>query len=166
MPFSRKSLGITTSEKHEVTWSFLAQDAGTVKNVELLKGVHPATKDGAISSECIIGSKVHSIFFEMNIAAQVITNPKVFHWNIIVNRDLQTNPDPNTYNTPSKAMIIHRGMEMLPSDIGTVFKRIFVVRIPKMYQRVRDDMEINLGYIVSSSETINFCGFAIYKEYT
>ncbi len=166
MPYSRRRSAPDTKEKHEITWSNLAQDASSVQNIELVKGVHPATKDGAIPSECVIGSIVKSIFFEINIAAQVITNPKVFHWNIIVSRDLQTNPVPSAYNTPSKAMIIHRGMEMLPSDIGTVFKRIFVVRIPKIYQRVRDDMEINLGYIVSSAETINFCGFAIYKEHT
>ncbi len=165
MPFFRKRPKIT-SEKHEITWSNLAQNAGTVQNIELVKGVHPATKDGALASECIIGSNISSIYFEFHFSAQTVTNPKVIHWNVIVSRDLQTNPDPTVYNTPSKAMIIKRGMEMLPADTSTIFKRIFVVRIPRIYQRVRDDMEINFAYQASLTEGINACGIAIYKEYT
>ncbi len=165
MPFQRRRAPIT-QEKHELSWSNLGQNAGSVINIEIEKGVHPATKDGAIPSECVIGSIVKSIYFEFHFSAETVTNPKVIHWNIIVSRDLQTNPDPTVYNTPSKAMIIKRGMEMLPKDVSTIFKRIFVVRIPRIYQRVRDDMEINFAYQASSTETINACGIAIYKEYT
>ncbi len=59
-----------------------------------------------------------------------------------------------------------RGMEMLPTNVATVFKRIFVVKIPRVYNRVGDTDQYTFQYIASSSQTINACGIAIYKENT
>ncbi len=150
------------TEKHEVTWSFLAQNASAQQSIEISKGVNLANKD--TGTEVGIGSHIPWIYFELNIAAQVITNPKVFHWQISSVPVGGINSSPSTYFNLDRAQIIKRGMEMLPSDVGTVFKRIFTVKIPKIYQRVKDDQKIILSYICSSTETINFCGFAIYKE--
>ncbi len=103
---------------------------------------------------------------EFHFSAQVITNTKVVHWEIVVGNVGQALPAPSTYYDPTRALVIHRGMEMLPKDVGTVFKRVIVVRIPRIYQRIRDQMVINLIYRASSAETINACGLAIYKSYS
>ncbi len=55
-------------------------------------------------------------------------------------------------------------MEMLPKDTGTVFKRIFVVKIPRGYQRQTKAQVIQFRYVASSAEAINACGIVIYKE--
>ncbi len=164
MPFHRGPRPVIKSDKHEITWSNLAQDASSVKSVVLAVGVK--SPDQNLASEVEIGSRINSIYFEMNIAAQVITNPKVFHWEILL-RPAGLDPaagTPSLYYQIGRNLVIKRGMEMLPSDVGTVFKRIFVVRIPKKGIRVGEGDVITVRYIVSSSETINFCGFAIYKE--
>ncbi len=56
-------------------------------------------------------------------------------------------------------------MEMLPKDASTVFKRIFVVKVPRKFQRMAQNMNIEFRYIATSTEAINACGIAIYKEY-
>ncbi len=166
MPYGRSRRPIITSDKHELTWSNLGQNASTVQSIAIVRGVAPATKDEAVASECVTGSKVFSVYFEFHFSAEVITNPKVIHWQIEIQRAGQVMPVPSTYYQNERAGIIKRGMEMLPKSSSTVFKRIFVVRVPRIYQRVRDDSKINLRYICSSTETINACGIAIYKEYT
>ncbi len=70
----------------------------------------------------------------------------------------------NSYYQDTRAQVIKRGMEMLPSDQSTVFKRIVPVAIPKIYQRQRQGSVIRFDYQCSSTETINACGFCIYKE--
>ncbi len=150
------------SEKHEITWSFLNQNASAQQTIEITKGVNLANKDTA--TEVGIGSHVPWIYFELNIAAETITNPKVFHWTISSVPVAGLNSSPALYFQLDRAQIMKRGMEMLPKDVGTVFKRIFTVKIPKIYQRVKDDQKIIFSYIVSSAEPINFCGFAVFKE--
>ncbi len=121
-----------------------------------------AAKDDA--TECSIGSHVKWIYFEINFAAETITSPKVVHWSVNVTPTGMTTGVPSTYYQQDHAYILKRGMEMLPKDVGTVYKRIFVVKIPKVYQRIKDNSAIVFKYIASSAETINVCGFAIYKE--
>ncbi len=155
---------IITSDKHEITWSNLSQDASGTKTVPLVIGTQPSVTN--LASEAKIGSKVTSIFMEFHFSAETITNTKVIHWEIVAANTLQTKPTPSTYYQPTRALVIHRGMEMLPKDVGTVFKRVIVVKIPRVYQRIRDQMTIDLLYICSSAETINACGIAIYKSYS
>ncbi len=151
------------TDKHEVTWSFLAQNAATAQAVVLADTVAVADKNGNI--ECSVGSHVRWIYFEFHFSAQVVTNPKVIHWNITYQPDdSATIPAPSTYYNDERSFIMKRGMEMLPADQSTVFKRIFVLKIPKGYQRRKMADRIILNYICSSTETINACGFAIYKE--
>ncbi len=155
---------IVKSDKHEVTWSNLASDASSTTSINLATAVPVGDKN--TSTECAVGSHVTSIYFEFNVAAQVTTNPKVVHWVV------ETTPTgvtavpqaPSAYYDAQRSLIIKRGMEMLPSDQATVFKRIFVVRIPKARQRMAEGSQFNFRYICTSAETINFCGFAIYKE--
>ncbi len=161
MPYSRMR-PVIHSEKHEVTWSNLAQNASAIQTINICNPVNPTLKDGP--SEVLIGSSVRSLYFEFHFSAQVTTNPKVVHWQVMMERTGQTATSPASYDTVAKSQIFKRGMEMLPSDQSTVFKRILVVRIPKFMQRQKENSDIRFQYIVSSAETINACGFVIYKE--
>ncbi len=164
MVFRRRlNLRPIKSDKHEITWSNLVQDASGTQSIPLSVAVQSADKNAATEVE--IGSHIKSIYVEFNCAAQVITNPKVFHWKLVGQRVGETITAPSTYYQTDQSRIIKRGMEMLPSDIGTVYKRVFVIRVPKSWQRQQANMTMSLLYIVSSTEAINMCGFAIYKEY-
>ncbi len=163
MPYRNRSFQAPVKrDKHEVTWTNLAQDASTKQSIVISVGVDVGDKN--TSTECAIGSHVRSIYFEFHFSAQVVTNPKVIHWNLIFQKAGETVASPASYYQVNRAIIFKRGMEMLPPDTSTVFKRVFVVRVPKHFQRVRDGAAIIFEYISSSSETINTCGFAIYKE--
>ncbi len=152
------------SDKHEVTWSNLSADHGTATFiVPIAKGVPPADKN--TSTEVEIGSKVFSIYVEMNLAAETITNPKIIHWAMQGGSEGSTIENPTTYYQSNRSFILKRGMEMLPKDVSTVYKRIFVVRIPRKLQRQTADSFISLMFQASSTESINNCGFAIYKEF-
>ncbi len=158
----RKDLHPVNSEKHEQTFSNLASDAGTAPVIIPIV-VSVAMADVNSGTEVPRGAHVNWIFFELNFAAQVTTNPKVVHWQVMFNPTSLETSTPLTYNTNNKRFILKRGMEMLPSDTSTVFKRVFVVKIPRKYQRMGVDDNISLIYQATSTETINACGFAIYK---
>lgn len=164
MPFRRNRTVIKT-DKHEITWSLLAADFGTATtSILLVDGVEAANKN--TSTECMVGSHVRSIYIEMNMAAQTTTNPKVLHWEVLLKPFSASagSSNPSLYYQVARNQVIKRGMEMLPSDVATVYKRIFVVRVPKKAQRIGLDDQIALVFRCSSTETINVCGFAIYKE--
>ncbi len=164
MPLSRRNLPVIKSEKHEVTFTNLAADfgAGTIV-IPIVIGVPSANKDTA--TECEVGSHVKSIYVEMNIAAETVTNPKVLHWAVQGGSEGSTLENPTLYYQSNRSNILKRGMEMLPKDVGTVYKRIFVVRIPRKLQRIQQDGFISLLFRASSTESLNVCGFIIYKEF-
>ncbi len=163
MPFRKRLVAPLQSDKHEITWSSLAADVGTSSLViPLAIGVHSANKDTA--TECEIGSRVNGIYIEMNIAAQTVTNPKVLHWTVQGGQEGSTLENPTTYYQGNRSNIYKRGMEMLPTDTSTVFKRIVFVRIPKKQRRQQENGFISILFRCSSTESINVCGFAIYKE--
>ncbi len=163
MPFrNRFRSAPVKSDKHEITWSNLAQDASSIQTVTLVDVVQPTAKN--TSTEIGIGSHVYSIYFEFHFSANVVTNPKVIHWQISAYPDGATTGAPSLYYQTDRARIFKRGMEMLPKDTGTVFKRIFVARVPKKSQRLPEDGNISFQYISTSAEAINACGIAIYKE--
>ncbi len=163
MVFRRRSRGTPPNiEKHEITFSDLVKDASTDQSITLAQGVDAASKNTSI--EVLIGSRITRLYMELNVAAQVITNPKVLHWQIMKVPFGVTVPAASTYNQTSKRFIIQRGMEMLPKDVGTVYKRIISVKIPKRYQRMGDNDFLVFKYVVTSAEAVNVCAFFIYKE--
>ncbi len=165
MPYSRRRGAPIKTDKHEITWSSLAADVGTADLViPLATGVASANKDA--SAEVEVGSHVRSVYFEMNMAAETITNPKVLHWLVIVRPagSTPTSITPTLYYQNGRNLVIKRGMEMLPKDVSTVYKRVFVVRVPRKAQRFGADDKMSLVFRATSTETINVCGFAIYKE--
>ncbi len=163
MPFFRRRSAPLKTDKHENTWSFLAADQGTsTVIVPIVLGVQSADKNSP--TECEVGSHVRSIYFEFNLAAQTVTNPKVLHWTIQGGPEGTTLENPTTYYQGNRAQIFKRGMEMLPTNVSTVYKRIFVARVPKKMQRIQENGFISILFRCTSMETINNCGFAIYKE--
>ncbi len=155
------SLRPVKSEKEELTTSLLAGDRSTNLVIILAAAVDSPTIAGQVE----IGDTVKSIFIEFNVAAQTTTNPKVFHWLVEKLPSGGTSSVPSVYDAATKSQILHRGMEMLPSDTSTVFKRVFVVRIPPRLRRMQDGSQITLNIIASSAETVNFCMIAIYKHF-
>ncbi len=162
MPF-RRSLRPIKSDKHENTWSNLGQNASTVQTVTIAQGTVSADKNSATEVE--IGSRVNSIYFEFHFSPAQTGNANVVHWEILIYPSGLTPPAPNVYYQTNRSMIIKRGMEMLPVNVATVFKRIFVVKIPNSKRRMTDGSIIQFRYIASSTQTINACGIAIYKEF-
>lgn len=162
MPFRRRRSNPIKTDKHEITWSNLGQNASTVQTVTLAKTVDVADKDAA--SDTSVGSHVRSIYFEFHFSPEVITSSKVIHWQIVGYQAGQTIGVPSLYYQDERAIIFKRGMEMLVKDVGTVYKRIFVVKVPRKFQRQVKNLSLFFRYICSSTETINACGIAIYKE--
>ncbi len=153
------------SEKEEITWSNIGQDAGTAAiTINLAVGVQPGNKN--IANEVPIGSKIRAIYLEFHFSAAQTGNVNVIHW-IIGKEPFNTDlSNPNVYYQTDRRFIIKRGMEMLPANVATVFKRIVVVRIPPRMNRIGDDDKIIFKYQASSTQTINACGIAIYKVFT
>ncbi len=149
-------------EKHELTFSSLALDNSAEISFTLAQGVDASSKN--TSSEVLIGSRITRLYMELNVGAETLTNPKVFHWSIVKAPFGTTTPAPSLYNQTSKRFIIQRGMEMLPKSSAVVYKRIISIKIPKRYQRMGDNDFLVFKHIATSAETINVCAFFIYKE--
>ncbi len=141
----------------------LSQDASSDVRTVIVKGVEPSAKN--ISSEVVLGSQVRTVYFEFHFAAETITTAKVVHWLVAKEPFATAVASPSTYNAPSRRFILKRGMEMLPKDVSTVFKRIIVVRIPPRLRRFGEDDTLVFEFVCSSAETINACGFSIYKSF-
>lgn len=154
------------SEKHENTWSFLGQNASSVQDIVVVEPVDRAGINTAVPQEVAIGSTIRSIYFEFHFSAAQTGNVNVIHWQIMKEVATQTLSAPNTYNQVDKSQIFKRGMEMLPVNVATVYKRIFVIKIPKGKQRMMQGSRWLFRYIASSTQTINTCGITVFKEYT
>ncbi len=164
MPYGRRRMtSPVKSDKHEVTWSNLSQNASTVQTVALAVGTQSASKDD--STEVETGAHVYGIYFEFHFSAAETGNANVIHWKIEYNPSDKTMSNPNVYYQTDRAYTMKRGMEMLPVNVSTVFKRIFVVKIPRKYSRLVESDTIRFRYIASSTQQINACGIAIYKEF-
>ncbi len=153
---------IIQSDKHEITWSNLAQNASVTQGITLSDAVQPSAKNTL--TEVAIGSKIYGFYLEFHFSADTLTNPKVIHWKVQVIPPNMTVSVANSYYQTDRAYVIKRGMEMLPKSASTVFKRIIFVAVPKIYQRQKEGQIISFRYQASSTETINACGIAIYKE--
>ncbi len=153
---------IIQSDKHEITWSNLAQNASVTQGIELTKAVQPSAKNTA--TEVAIGSKIFGIYLEFHFSAEEIGVAKVIHWKVEVIPPNTTVSVANSYYQTDRAYVIQRGMEMLPKSVSTVYKRIVFVRIPRIYQRQKEGQIISFRYQSTSTETINACGIGIYKE--
>ncbi len=155
---------MVNSDKHEITWSNLGQDAGTAPiTIVLSTAVQMASKN--TTSEVVIGAKIKWVYFEFHFSPAQTGNANVIHWKVQAVPTNQTPSSPSVYGQTDRAYTLKRGMEMLPVNVSTVFKRIFVVKVPKIYQRQKQDFDLQFIYQASSTQTINACGFSVYKEF-
>ncbi len=170
MSFRRKfALRPVHSEKHEIAWTFLAQNASGIQTVDLIHA-----KDGGTDADHVdVGATVKGLYIEFNLNGVDNSGAsQVFHWYVWKNvGSLSTVISPATYNNVLKRFILKRGMEMLPEvpldSGGTVqTKRIFYVALPPRIRRMADEDKIQLIYVATSASGINFCGFTVYKEFT
>ncbi len=150
------------SDKHEVTWSQIGIDNSAVFTVVLSRGKKIA--DVNTSTEVPVGSKIYGIYLEFQFSAQDITTTKIVHWAVQVEAPNQTKTVPSLYYQDDRSYIIKRGMEMIPKNAGTVIKRVIFVKIPRIYQRQKDEQDINFSFISTDASLMNACGFAIYKS--
>ncbi len=167
MPFHRRSrMSPITAQKHEITWSNIGQDAGTAGiTVDLVQASEIGSVSFATPDLCPIGSHVKSIYLEFHFSAAQTGNLNVIHWKI-GKEPFGTNlTNANTYTQIDQRFILKRGMEMLPASVSTVFKRVFVVRIPPRIAKISAGDKIVFMYQASSTQTINACGFAIYRNF-
>ncbi len=162
MPFRPRPPLVT--DKHEVVWTNLGINASTVQSVVLSRG--KKLGDVNASTEVPVGSRITWLYLEFNVAADDVTNAKILHWEVACVSPNNTQTSPALYYQDDRSFIIKRGMEMLPKDVGTVFKRIVPIRIPKVYQRQKEEMDIEFNYVCTSAELINICGFVVYKPQT
>ncbi len=171
MPYSRRAMSLrpVKTEKHETTWSNLGENASTVKNVVLIT---TAAGEPSAGNAVETGSQVKSIYIETNLNGVDNSGAvQVFHWMIYKNPNAQFSTlDPTVYDQSSKRFVLKRGMEMLPEiplgSGGTVqTKRIFVVKIPRVYHRMGELDQLVLSYKSTSASGINYCGIAIFKEF-
>lgn len=160
MVFRRSRYAPRQTDKHEIAWSNLIEDASSIQSETLIQVVQPASKN--VGTECAIGSRVYGVYIEFNLSANVVTNPKIVHWTVEMFRTGETLAVTSLYYQSSRSRILKRGMEMLPKDLGTQIKRIFFVPLPK--GRLQENVNLAFRYIATSAEAINMCGFAIYKE--
>ncbi len=162
------SLRPVKSEKHEITWSNLGENASTTKSVPLIQAI----ESPAGGAQVEIGSTVRSIYIESNLnGVDNSGTVQVFHWVIFKDPNGAIGSiDPTSYDTINKNKILKRGMEMLPEipigSGGTVqTKRVFVVKIPPRLSRFADSDKLTLNYKSTSTSGINFCGIGIFKEF-
>ncbi len=162
MPLFRQR-AINKTDKHEVTFTELSTDASTTRNIPLATAVPVADKDN--STEVAVGSHIKWIYCEINFAPETITVAKTVHWTIrMVPPAVTAASSPSQLYQIDRSYVLKRGMEMLVKDVSTVYKRIFVVKIPRAYQRMKQNQKLEFEYVASSANTMNACGIFIYKE--
>ncbi len=163
MPFRKAPI---VSQKHENAWSNIGQNASSAIKIVIAKATEYQNLGTATPEEVAIGSRIGVIYLEFHFSAETITNTKVIHWQV-VKEPFNTNPtNPILYNQDNKRFIFKRGMEMLPKDVATVFKRIVTVKLPYKSRRMGQNDQITFQYQCSLTETINACGISIFKEVT
>ncbi len=162
MPFRRFQAPVKR-DKHEITWSLLAEAGGIQREVTLASVVQVGDKN--VSTEVAVGSHVYGIYIEFNVNAEQTGTTNILHWQVMVDKTGQSLTASNTYYQADRSQVLKRGMEMIPKSIATVTKRIFVVGVPKIYQRMKQGDTIKFRYETSAADQINICGFAIYKEF-
>ncbi len=150
------------SNKHENTWSNLGQNASTTQTITLAEGTDSA--DVSSATEVEFGHKISWIYLEFHFSAAQTGNVNVVHWRVYKKGEGTTIGAPNLYYQDNKNKILKRGMEMIPTSVSTVFKRVFTVKLPRSIARIGKGDTLALDYIASSTQTINACGIAIYKE--
>ncbi len=162
MPLFRRNRAIQKTDKHEVTFTQLSEDASAGTTIVIAQGVDVGAKTG--SFDVAVGSHIPWVYCEFNFSAETITNAKTVHWTVRILPPTAVASGANTLYADDRSYVIKRGMDMLVKDISVVYKHMFSVKIPKVYQRMKQGMDILFQYKASSTQTMNSCGIFVYKE--
>ncbi len=163
---SRKGL-VIDSVKHEIRFSDLLANGGSVKNTLIASGVN--TQDIAADNHVKTGSLVKAIFFEVNFNFEGNVTATA-DWAIVKKTQgqaLATEFNPSIPNQPTRAQVFLWGMEM-PAGINnsSAVKRIGTLLIPKGKQRMREGDQWQFVYFTTAGAGAeDVCGHFIYKEY-
>ncbi len=149
------------SEKEELTWSNLATDLGAGIQIALATAVDSPTTAGQVE----VGDTIPWVYIEFNVSAETITNTKIFHWYVMKVPAGVTPGSAALYDVNTKRHVLKRGMEMVPKSVNTIIKRIFVVPLPRNLRRMGDGDKIIIQGNASLTETMNWCGIAIFRHY-
>ncbi len=105
------------------------------------------------------------IYLEFQLSASAAGIITMIDWTVNFKRTGQTLTSPGLFYQTDRSQILKRGKEMIPADVNTIIKRIIYVRIPRTFQRMQADKKFFISFRSTTSQVINSCGFAIYKEY-
>ncbi len=158
MPGYRRSRQATLkTKKLETTVTQLSTNLGAgVQTLTLATAKNDPTADIDVG----VGSILRWTQIEFNVSAENIASPKTLHWLIAKNPATDLVFTPTLYGSDIRKFIFQRGLEMLPSNVATVVKRIINVRVPPRYRRMDENDSLQFVYLASSTEAMNFCARA------
>ncbi len=156
------------SRKHIVQFPLDQITTGTLQSISLVSG--QALQDSNLAGEVVEGSSVKAVFVELwldntsNLGESIVT----------VTKDMNFSTGPTfaesatlfTYSNKKNVLFTHQGLTS--NDVGGNPVKILGgwIKIPKSKQRfgLGDTLNFNIANV--SSNDLNRCGMAIYKEYT
>ncbi len=156
------------SQKHYVQFPIDEVGMGTAQSITLIHGVESTVAN--LANEVTEGSVVKAIYFELwlhnqgNLGESIVTLSK----NPLNNTGPTFTNLANLYTYENKKNILftHQGLTSNDGVSGPVVVHKGWERIPKSKQRfgLGDTLTINISN--TSSNGLNRCGFATYKEYS
>ncbi len=155
------------STKHYVQQSIGTSVPGTVTDTEVLKAVDVAAKDQVFEVE--EGNSVKAVYFEMWLRSAATAAAS---FTFIIEKRIAGLLGPSVaefaalgdYNNKKNVLYTSQG---LVNDVDSTALSVIRgwVKIPKSKQRMGLGDSINWG-LSAIGQSINFCGFEIYKEYS
>ncbi len=156
------------STKHYVQFPIDQVTTGTSQIVGLIQGVAVLNKN--LSSEVEEGSSVKAIYVELWLQNQ----SNLGEFIVTITKDLSNGSGPTfveqaslmTYDNKKNVFYTSQGLTSNDGVSGPVSVIRGWVKIPKSKQRfgLGDRLVLNIANV--SANSLNRCGFAIYKEYT
>ena len=156
------------SQKHYVQFTVSPITTATTENIRLVDAVESTTANA--STEVSEGSIIKAIYIELWLqndgadSAQIVT----------VTKDSQNTSGPTyaqmgalfSYNNKKNILFTHQGLGSNDAISGPQVVLRQWIKIPKGKQRFGLNDRIHLSIANVSSQDLNRCGFAIYKEYS
>ncbi len=168
MPFRSNRLGnIINSRKHVIDVEGAWTDA--ISASVLLVSVNRYA-DTITPVEVTVGSKVNGIYlsiFAIGSTGAPISGP--IDWHLWIERSGQASSAPTPGNTgisDVRNQIIHEEKGLSGSGDGTAMVFKGVIKIPKMYSRIRDGDQWSIRAQVATGDIVNFCIKCIYKSFS
>ncbi len=162
-----RTRAVIDSDKHEVRYSNLLQNGGSVVQVVIAntKNLENVASDVDVKT----GSLIKAIFFELNFNVEGSITA-IYDWALIKKRQGQavaTEFDPAIPNQPARSQVFLWGMEM-PAGINnsSAVKRIGTLLIPRGKQKMNEGDQWILVYrSTAGAGQEDSCGHFVYKEY-